>query len=236
MALFQRTVLMSGEFSLGVNGVPPSTQQVAAAVTDPLNSTMVSSGLYTQAQVDAKRLDAIAYFNTKFGIDFGTGIQLPNGSALAGGWIMIPYASGVSESSKVYVVSDSINNSVENGNKWFGFQFGQVCVATVAGTFPGGVYAGGAFAPGDVLAYFDYNLLKTKGGPISGAKGREVLIMATPWISKNITNSEGYTDSISKLEVFDECNRVGFVMENIVYVKDSTTNVVTQKTRIVVTW
>lgn len=66
-----------------------------------------------------------------------------------------------------------------------------------------------------------------KGGPISDAKGREVLVMASPWISKNVINSQGYTDSISKLEVFDECNRRGFVMENIVYTKDDVTNVVT---------
>ena len=232
---YDRIILLSNDLDVGINAPPPTTAQVIAAVFDPDNSTMVSSGLYTVAEANAKKQDAYDYFLETFGLDFLAGTPLGQGRYLAGGWVLYPYASGVSASSAIDVSYDSADRSKAKG-KWRGFQFGQVLAATVNGSFVGGTHVGNTYVAGDVLAYFDYDMLKTNGGPISSAKGREDLIMRSPWTSKNILNSQGYTDSLSKLEVIDECGHLGFVMENIVWIKDEITDMVRTKTRVVCTW
>lgn len=232
---YNRVILLTNDIQVGINAPPPSTADIIAAVYDPNNSTMVSSGLYTQDQTNQKIADAFAYFLNTFGLDFANGFPIGGGRIVAGGWILFPYASGVKPGGQINVALDTSDGKGNNG-MWRGFQFGQVLAATTSGVFPGGTRAGQSFVAGDVLAYFDYNMLNTNGGPIGSYTQREVLVCRSPWTSKNILNSEGYTDSLSKLEAVDQNGNVGFAMENIVWVKDAITNMVTTRTRVVVTW
>jgi hypothetical protein len=235
---YARLVELTSDLDLGPNGVPPSEQQVFQLVIDPNNSTMVTTGLYTQDEATQKRNDAMAYLLVQFGIDFANGTPDPviPGAAIASGWEMFPYASGVKIGSQIDVAFDSVNIARGVTGTWHGFQFGQVCGAGISGVFPGGLHAGEKFVAGDVLAYFDYNLLNSNGNPPSPQQKREVLIMRSPWTSKNILNSQGYIDTLSKLEVVDSNGNVGFVDESIMFQKDIVTTDVTGKTRVTITW
>lgn len=231
---FSRMVVLTSDVNLGVNGTPPNTQQLIAAVLDPNHAQMISSGLYTQAQVDAFVSTANAYFLVNFNINASAG-QTINGityipSAAAPLFAYVPYAA----QNVVNVAFDSTNLNRGAAGGWVGSQFGVVIACTTNLQFSGGTHAGETCGAGNTVAYFQYNLLKS-GSPSNG-NSREVLQVQTPWVSLDVVNSQGYIDSLSKAQAIDQQANVGFYMENIVWNKDVATNIVTGATRVVITW
>jgi hypothetical protein len=223
-------VLVSDK-TLGTNYVPPTPSQLVAAVKDANHGLMVSSGLYTNDQVTALRNNAISYFRDLFGIDFSLGFMLADGTIGLSNFVMIPYAS--QNVTTVNVAFDSTNMNRGAVGDWHGYQYGELVVATANGTFTSGTHAGEPFIAGDILTYFDYNLVK---GDIQSFQSREIVTVRSPWIAKSVPNSQGYSDFFAKLEIVDSNGNVGFYDETIVYIKDVSTNIVYTKTRVVATW
>lgn len=234
LSTFSRILVQTKDVNLGTAYVPPTPQQVAAAVTDANHDRQVASGLYTRVQVNAQRNATIAYLKDRFGLDFANGVHIPGGQGLiaAGGWVMIPYFAVNS----TIVSFDSDNLFRGLGQNWYATQYGEVLLAQVSGTFPGGDHVGEKFVTGDVLARFEYNLLRAGANNPNLPVNREVLTVQSPWTSKNILNSQGYVDSLSKLEAIDEHGNVGFFWESIMYQKDVTTGNIFLKTRVLTTW
>lgn len=237
---YSRMVVLTNDISLGTNFTPPTTQQVLEQVLDPNHASMISSGLYTQAQVNAFVQASNAYMLARFGYNFSAGQVDPNTgityypTAAAPLVILFPYSA----QNVVGVAFDTANLARGVTDSWVGSQFGIVIACTITQQFPGGDHAGETCAAGDILTYFHYNLLKT--GVPSQVQNlpvfREILQCQSPWPSKNIINSQNVTDTLSKLEANDQNNKLGFFMENIVYQKDVTTGVWSTKTRVVITW
>jgi len=232
---FDRMVVLTTDVNLGTAYVPPTIAQIVAAVTDPNHAAMISTGLYNQTQVNALRADAFAYFNNTFGIDFSVGFVLANGTIVLPNFIMIPYSN--LHTSAVHVSFDSAHMDRGSDASWYGYQFGELVVALTAGLITGGTHIGDNYGAGDIMTLFDYNLMKTDGNPPSPDVQREILRARTPWIGKNISpNSQGYSDSPSKLEVVDEDGNVGFYAENIMFIKYVDTGLIYDRTRSVLTW
>ena len=231
---FNRLVVLTNDTNLGPNFVPPTQAQIIASVIDPNHESMVSSGLYTQTQVDTLRSNAIAYLNTQFGIDFSTGTVEPDGSIVLLPFVMIPYTSA--RSAIINVSFDSQN--VDRGavlNSWYGFQYGEIVACEAEGTFPGGLHQGDNYEPGDILTYFDYNLIRSKGGVPLPTQDREIITCKSPYTSKTLINSQTLTDTLSKLVCTNSSSVDGFFDENIMFEKldDGTFET---KTRVTMTW
>jgi hypothetical protein len=233
VSAYSRIVVLASDASLGVNGTPPTTAQVIAKVLDPNHTSMITSGLYTQTQVDEFVVASNLWFLNNFAINFTAGQTAPNGviavpSFGAPLFQLFPYSA----QNVVKVTFDSSNLNRGVNDDWIGSQFGVVVACTTHVQFSGGYHAGENCSAGDVLAYFNYNLLKSN----SSHSFREDLLVYTPWTSKNILNGQGYFDSLSKLEAVDQQGNIGFFMENIVWNKDVATNIVGTKHRVIITW
>ena len=233
ISLYSRMLVISNDEDLGANYTPPSLSQLIASVLDVNHSLAVSSGLYTQTQINTLRTDSFNFFLTQLGIDFAAGTLLPDGKILATNFLMVPYKSGFAEPIHVSFDSENINRGATSD--WYGFQFGEVVAATANGTF-GGAHAGETYVAGDVLAYFDYNLIKSEGGTPTSTQAREIVRFRLPWTSKTIPNSQNYTDTLSKMEAVDSTSNVGFALESIMLIRDPSTGVTYKKTRVTVTW
>jgi len=236
VSLYDRLLIISADANLGVGYVPPPPSAVIAAVLDPNHAGMISSGLYTSAEVIAFQNAAIAYFNATFGLNFNLGTTDPTTGIItlvsvspAYTFIMVPYKAG--QDNSLHVAFDSAHPHRGENGKWYGYQYGVLVVPENNGIFIGGSHAGDTYVAGDILTVFDYNLIKL-GHP----HRREIIHVQSPWTGKNIPNSQGYSDFLAKCEAIDEQNRVGFYDETIVYIKDVVTNIVYSKTRVVITW
>jgi len=231
--LYERLLVLTADENLGTNYVPPTPDQRIANVLDPNHTGMVSSGLYTNAQATALRNDAIFYCIQQFGIDFTTGTVLPNGIIVLPSFTMIPYKSGGDNS--IHVASDSAHPLRGLVGDWHGYQYGELIVPTTSGTFPGGIHAGESFVLGDLLTYFDYNLIKLDAVPIIPFT-REILTARSPWPGKTVINSQGYADFFAKLEMVDSEGNVAYYSEGIMLIKDVVTGITYSNTRVVATW
>ena len=80
-----RLIVLTADQNLGTGYVPPTPDQILAAVLDPNHAGMISSGLYNAAQVSTLRANALQYFKTQFGLDFSVGVTYPNGIIAIGG-------------------------------------------------------------------------------------------------------------------------------------------------------
>ena len=234
VSLYSRMLVISNDENLGANYTPPTLAQLIASVLDVNHSLAVSSGLYTQTQIDTLRNDSFNFFLTQFNIDFASGTLLSDGKIIAPSFLMVPYKSGFAVPIHVSFDSENINRGATTD--WYGFQFGEVVAATASGAFSSGAHAGETYVAGDVLAYFDYNLIKSEGGTPTSAQPREIVRFRLPWTSKTILNSQNYTDTLSKMEGVDSNNNVGFALESIMLIRDPSTGVTYKKTRVTVTW
>ena len=231
---FDRMVVLTADKNLGTTYVPPTIPEIVASVTDPNHMSRISSGLYTQPQVNALRSEAIAYFLANFGINFATGTVLPNGTLAIAGFVMIPYTSATA--TVIRVSFDSKHENHGSNGKWYGYQYGELIACTASGTFTSGSHAGDTYAAGDLLTFFDYNFMNTDGAQPNATYKREIIRARTPWLVKNLVNSQGFVESPSKLEAIDEDGKVGFYMENIMFTKDVDTGNMHSRTRAVFTW
>jgi hypothetical protein len=233
---YQRIVLLSHDIDRGINYVPLDNEAVIASILDPNNQSMVSTGLYSQAEVDAKKAAAYQYFLDQYGLDFLNGTVLGNGQFLSGDWFLLPYASGSTLTSEIDVALDTDHKDRGANKKWHGFQFGQLMTCTASGTFTGGAYVGATYTAGDVYGYWDYQLIKTNGGPISPNKQRETWKCYAELPGRFVLGSQGYSDFKSTAAIFDEDNNRGNFYEIIEFVKDLDTNMVSSHTRQTITF
>jgi len=237
--LFDRMLVLTNDTNLGPNFVPPTPAELLAAVLDPNHQLMISSGLYTLAQVNAFTANAYAYLLARFGLDFSTGIVNPiNGEVtlIVGSsvFILVPYTS--TNATVIHVAFDSANVQRGINGKWYGYQFGVVIfVAAAAGvqTFPAG---GQIYKQGDVLTVFNFDLLESNGNPPGPQYPRETIKFRSNYVSQNIINSNGFTDSLSKLEAIDSKGKLGSAIENIVFDRVDVGGDVITQTRVVVTF
>jgi hypothetical protein len=232
ITLFSRFAFLSFDQNLGTNYTPPTPAQIAASVTDINHTAMLASGLYTQSQIDVFRLESIVYFNTLFGINFSAGTLLPSGIIVSPPFVMIPFATGAANSFRVAFDSDHVAHGITAD--WYAVQYGEVIISQGSGLFLGGTHGGEAYVVGDVLTYIRLNFQKLEG--ISPLHQHEEFTLRSPWVSKNILNSQGYVDSLSKLEIVDSNGNVGFFTENIMFVKNVDTGFVYEKIRVTATW
>ncbi len=234
ITIFSSFDFLSFDKTLGVNYTPPTPAQIAAEVTDPNHISMLSSGLYTQAMIDAFRLEAINYFNVQFNINFSAGTVLPNGIIVLPPFVMIPFATNAANSFRVAFDSDHVSRGITAD--WYAVQYGEVIICQGSGLFSGGKHVNESYVAGDVLTYIRLNFLKTGGDAPSAEQQRVEYTLRSPYTSKNILNSQGYVESLSKLEIVDPNGRVGFYDENIMFVKDVDTGIVYNKIRVTATW
>lgn len=231
---FSRIMLLTKDESLGTSFTPPTNATVIAQIFDPNNSTMTSTGLYTSTQVAAHKAAAYQHFIDLFGIDFLAGVSLGNGQYLAGDWLLLPYASGVN-SGIIDVSMDTENKARKNG-KWHAFQFGQIIASTAAGTFASGLHAGEAYGAGAVMAYWDYQVIKTNGGTISPSQPRENFLCYATLPGSFYPNAQGLNCFYSEATIIDSDGNHGYFYEIIYYRKDPVSGVYSTQTRQTITW
>lgn len=234
---YARLVDIGIDLNLGVGFQPPNEQQVIDGVFDANNSTMLSTGLMTPDELVATKAIANAFFLADFAVDFANGTPLPNypGGFTADGFDMYPYGTAAAP---INVVVDSDNLGRGATGTWSAFQFGWACPALADGTFQGGLYAGNTYKKGDVISYFIWVFAKTNGAPLAPQfiKGSESIPCRSPWVSKNILDQQGFTNTLSPCECHDENGVLGFYMETYQYHKDPTTLEVTFRFKAQFTW
>lgn len=235
---YSRMMIVSSNYDFGVNGNPPNEQQVFELVFDPNNGQMVSTGLYTDAQRIQKTNDAYAFFLEQFGVDFANGTPVPTlpGSVVANNFQLVPYASGVAPVTVNHLDFDSAHLGRGVTGKWYAFQFGFACGALSDGSYPGGLHVGEHYGAGDVISYYDYVMLDSDGAAPGPQFKRDTIVCRSPWASKNVVNTQGYTDTLSKLENIDMDGKVGYYFEDYAFQKDMITGDVTGRNRTMFTW
>lgn len=231
-----RTLLLSKDSSIPPGYPAPTASQLIGLVFDANHSQMISSNLYTSAEVATFVANAKKFILDKFGVNFSAGQVSSNGTIglptlAAPQWLSFPYAA----QNVIDVIFDSDNLARGVNLNYKGSQFGVIVVCTSDTIFPGGDHAGDFCSSTDVLAYFNYDLLRTDVPPSLTNFFRETILFQSEWTSKNIINSEGNTDSLSKLAVIDSRNKTGFAVENIVFNGKVATGI-SSKTRVFATW
>ena len=153
-------------------------------------------------------------------------------SSPSGDSCVIPYRSG--QDNSINVAFDSLHPLRRIEGDWHGYQFGELLIPSNTGTFPGGVHVGDSFSAGDILTYFDYNLIKL--GALPFGTQREIVTVFSPWPGKNVPGSQGYTDFFAKLEAVDYNSNQAYYSEGIMLFKEVSTGVTYSKTRVNITW
>mgnify|MGYP003390032089 CR=1 FL=1 len=237
VSAYRRTMLLTKDSAYPPGFPPPTAPQLIGIVFDANNSQMLSSGLYTQPEIVTFSNQAKLWIWNRFGVNFSAGEVAANGTiglpTLSSPlWVLYPYAA----QKAVKVVFDTDNLGRGATLNYDGSQFGFIAVCTSDTLYPGGDHAGDKCSAANVIAYFNYDFLRNNTPPNLVNFFRETHLYTTPWESVNIVNNQGATDSLSKLEVFDEQSRRAFGMENIVFNRNFTTGGYDVKTRVIVTW
>ncbi|MBS0656072.1 MAG: hypothetical protein JSR46_09860 [Verrucomicrobia bacterium] len=239
---YARYLELTNDANLGPNFVPPTVDQLVAAVLDPNHEYALASGLYNNDSILALRQKAIAYMKATYCLDFAgpnatldplTGIitlVVPNAPGPDNVFLMLPYTS--QNATQIHVAFDSAN--VERGatGDWYGFQYGELVVPEQSGVLCNGQ----KYNLGDTLSYFEYNLLNSPIPKVAPGVKVEVLTLEASFVSQDIINSQGYTDSLSKSTVIDDCGKSGFALESIVFYKDAASGDIYTRTRFEATW
>lgn len=233
---YARILLLSNDATLGTDFTPPTNASVIADIFDPNNISMISTGLYTQNQVDTKKATAYQHFIDLFGIDFLAGTNMGYGEYIAGDWILLPYTTGSKPASNIYVALDTDHKDRENNMKWHAFQFGQIIASTAAGTFTAGIHAGETYTAGAVMAYWDCQMIKTNGGPISPFQQRETFVCYATLTGSFFPGCQGLNNFYSEATVVDQDGNNGLFIETIYYRKDPLTGIYSTQTRQVITF
>jgi hypothetical protein len=233
---YARVLLLSEDDSLGTSFTQPTSADIIANLFDADNGSMVSLGLYTQDQCDAKKAAGYQHFLDTFGIDFLAGVNAGYGEYIAGDFILIPYFSGSKPGSLINVALDTDHEDRGANKQWHAFQFGQLVASTVDGTFSGGTHAGETYLAGDVLAYWDYQLIKTNGGPILPTQQREILVCYATLVGRFVVGCQGLGNFYSTATVIDQDGNSGFFVETIYFQKDPLSGNYSTQTRQIITF
>lgn len=234
VAEFDRLIVMKANKTLGTSYTPPTAEQIAASVLDINHTTMITSGLYNTTGVADFNNRSCSFFLTEFGINFSAGFVVPTTSIVVlGNYVKVPFYSGLQTSILVSFDSDRLYQGVTG--KWYSYQLGDV-VLCLNDTILGGRHAGEVCKANYALTYIDWYNARTNGSSITSMHVRKRFIVQSPIASANIINGQGFTDSLSHLEMFDESGARGFFLESIKFFKDDVTGVYYTKTRAVASW
>lgn len=234
---YSRLIVIGDDVDYGINVNPPNETQVINEVYDPNNSQLTLTGVLTPDRLVQVKNDAIAFFNSRFGVNFAisTPLNIPGlpPAIQANGFAMFPYGTATAP---INMIFDS--NHIDRGATgfWNAFQFGWACPALADGVFQSGLYAGNTYNAGDVISYFLWVFAPTQGGSLTSQYKTDVITCRSPWVSKNVPDQQGYTDTLSRLECLDENGNVGYYFEDYEFSKDPVTNDVGTKFRAIFTW
>lgn len=239
---YGRFLELTHDENFGPNFVPPTVDQLVAAVLDPNHQYAIASGFYDAGSVLVLRQNAIDYMRDTYCLDFAgpnatvdpaTGIitlALPNPSGPADVFLMLPYTS--QNATEIHVAFDSANPKRGKRGDWYGYQYGELVVPAQSGV----LCDGQRYKLGDTLVYFHYNLMNSPIPKVTRKTDVEVLTLITNFVSLDVVNSQTYSDSLTKVQVIDEDGNVGFGLENILFYKEKTSGDVYTRTRVELTW
>ncbi len=237
VANYKRLINIGIDLDLGTGVQPPNENGVIDGVFDANNSQMLSTGLYTPEELLALKEMMEAFFDENFAVDFANGVPIPDypGAVSANGFDMYPY--GTADAPINLIIDDEHLLRGASGT-WCAFQFGWACPATSNGSFLGGTYKGNTYNEGDVISFFVWVFADTGGQPLAPKfiPGSEVVICQSPWVSKNVLDQQGFTDTLSRLVCIDALGNKGYYFEDYEYQEDPTTTDVIFRFRAIFTW
>jgi len=221
----------------GPNVSPPNEWGVIENVFDENNSQMLSTGLKSPEELVALINQKNEFFAVDFGIDFADGTPIPGfpGAVTAGNFAMYPYGTA---GAAIQLDLDSDNVGRGATGTWSAFQLGWACPALSDGVFQGGKYVGEPYKYGDVISFFLWVFAPTNGAPLTKdyIKFADVIQLQSPWLSKNVLDQNGFEDTLSRLQCFDDQGAEGYYFEDYEWQLDPETGDVKWRFRAIFTW
>ena len=232
--LFSRTVLQVFETPAVLGGNP---------TLDILDFGHAKAlALYDATEFNAFLDQGFAYYVSTFGIDFLSAPAVPGpfpGAYSHPLGLLIPYGVDPNTYTKYKIAADSSNKKRGDEEQWFIAEYGLLFLSNSTATFPGGSKVGYAITPGGILAWTEYNYLRTGANwtsPDCDVKScREKVKARSEQPSFTGVNSEGQSHQYITVTLTDSDGRTGYANGYITTVVTTNTTGY-QRGRITSTW